>query len=157
MSTLDSAGSVYIGLSTILEASTDSTMQSRFATTVTPESRATTASIPVPTRGAWVRRRGTAWRIIFEPISARFASSFSKKGISDAATDTNWFGETSIMSTASGSTISNSPCLRAETRSSLNRPSSSRGAFACAMDILSSSSAERKLTSPSTLPPSTFL
>ena len=41
-------------------ASTASTTPSRLATQVTPESRATTASIPVPTSGDWVRRSGTA-------------------------------------------------------------------------------------------------
>ena len=38
---------------------------------------------------------------MFEPISARFASSFSRNGISDAATETSWFGDTSIMSISS--------------------------------------------------------
>ena len=37
---------------------------------------------------------------MFDPISARFASSFSRNGISDAATETSWFGDTSIMSTS---------------------------------------------------------
>ena len=39
---------------------------------------------------------GTAWRCMLEPMSARLASSFSRNGISDAATDTSWFGDTSI-------------------------------------------------------------
>ena len=33
---------------------------------------------------------------MFEPINARFASSFSKNGINEAATLTSWLGETSI-------------------------------------------------------------
>ena len=33
-----------------------------------------------------MRTTGTAWRIMFEPIRARFASSFSRNGTSDAAT-----------------------------------------------------------------------
>ena len=40
--------------------------------------------------------KGTACLIIFDPINALLASSFSKNGINDAATDTNCFGETSI-------------------------------------------------------------
>jgi hypothetical protein len=52
---------------------------------------------------------------MFEPINARLASSFSRKGTRDAATDTNWFGETSIIWTSSARTIWNSPVLRAET------------------------------------------
>ena len=35
---------------------------------------------------------------MFEPISARLASSFSRNGISDAATETSCFGETSMYS-----------------------------------------------------------
>ena len=53
-------------------------------------------SMPVPTSGASVRSSGTAWRCMFEPISARLASSFSRNGISAAATETSWFGETSM-------------------------------------------------------------
>jgi len=33
---------------------------------------------------------------MFEPINALFASSFSKNGIKEAATETSCFGETSI-------------------------------------------------------------
>ena len=102
MSTFEPVPSSSSGLTTMRAASTDSTTPSRLATTVTPESRATTASMPVPTSGASVRSSGTAWRCMFEPISARFASSFSRNGISDAATDTSWFGDTSIISTSSG-------------------------------------------------------
>ena len=94
------------------EASTDSTTPSRLATTVTPESRATTASMPVPMSGASVRISGTACRCMFEPISARLASSFSRNGISEAATDTSWFGDTSIMSTSEAGTTTNSPACR---------------------------------------------
>ena len=112
MSTLDAMPSSSSGLTTMRDASTDSTTPSRLATTVTPESRATTASMPVPTSGASVRSSGTAWRCMFEPISARLASSFSRNGISDAATDTSWFGDTSIISTSPGGTTTNSPALR---------------------------------------------
>ena len=54
---------------------------------------------------------------MFEPISARLASSFSRKGIKPAATDTNWFGETSMKLTSSGATVVNSPALRTVTLS----------------------------------------
>ena len=42
-------------------------------------------SMPVPTIGASHVTSGTAWRIMFDPISARLASSCSKKGIRLAA------------------------------------------------------------------------
>ena len=42
------------------------------------------------------RSVGTACRCMFEPINARFASSCSRKGISAAATDTIWRGDTSM-------------------------------------------------------------
>ena len=60
------------------------------------ESRATVSSMPVPTSGASARSSGTAWRCMFEPISARLASSFSRNGMSAAATETSCFGETSM-------------------------------------------------------------
>jgi hypothetical protein len=70
-------------------------------TTTAPESRATMYSMPVPTIGASARSSGTAWRCMFEPIRARLASSFSRNGISEAATDTSCFGETSMYSISS--------------------------------------------------------
>jgi hypothetical protein len=130
-------------LTTIRSASTCSTMPVRRATIVTPESRATTFSIPVPTSGASVRSSGTAWRCMFEPMRARFASSFSRNGMSAAATETSWFGDTSMNSTASGRTIVNSPPMREDTRSAVKTFLSSSGALACAMVCSSSSSAER--------------
>ena len=81
---------------TTRSADTYSTTPSRLATTTAPESRATTCSIPVPTSGDSGCRSGTAWRCMFEPMSARFASSFSRNGISDAATETSCFGDTSM-------------------------------------------------------------
>jgi hypothetical protein len=57
---------------------------------------ATISSMPVPTKGASACRSGTAWRCMFEPMSARFASSFSRNGISEAATETSCFGDTSM-------------------------------------------------------------
>jgi hypothetical protein len=75
--------------------STESTTPLRRQTATAPESRAVISSIPVPTSGAAVRNSGTAWRCMFDPINARLASSFSRNGISDAATETSCFGETS--------------------------------------------------------------
>ena len=110
---------------------------------VAPLSRATAASMPVPTSGASAWISGTAWRCMLEPISARLASSFSRNGISAAATETNCFGDTSIAVTSSGRTRRKSPWRRTETRSSVNRPSLSIGASAWATTSFSSSIAER--------------
>ena len=60
---------------------------------------------------------------MFEPISARLASSFSRNGISAAATETSCFGETSIAVTSSGFTSRKSPCRRHQNRSWVKRPS----------------------------------
>ena len=73
-----------------------STVPSLFATIVTPESKATSLSIPVPTNGDSGFNSGTACLIMFDPIKALLASSFSKKGINDAATETSCLGDTSI-------------------------------------------------------------
>jgi hypothetical protein len=69
---------------------------------------------------------------MFEPMSARFASSFSRNGMSEAATETSCFGETSIRSTFSFGASVYSPDWRVETSSFLNRPSASSWALACA-------------------------
>ena len=74
----------------------------RRACTAVPESIATVRSMPVPTSGFSARRQGTAWRCMFEPISARLASSCSRNGISEAATDTICEGATSMYSILSG-------------------------------------------------------
>ena len=66
-------------------------------------------SMPVPISGASVFSSGTAWRCMFEPISARLASSCSRNGISAVATDQIWSGETSIRSTSFGAASMNSP------------------------------------------------
>ena len=81
---------------TTRSAATYSTTPGRLATTTDPESRATTCSMPVPTSGASGCSSGTAWRCMFEPMRARLASSFSRNGISAAATETSCFGETSM-------------------------------------------------------------
>ena len=70
---------------------------------------------------------------MFEPMSARLASSFSRNGISDAATDTSWFGDTSINVTSSGFDITNSVLCRQEIRSSVNLPFLSSAVFDWAM------------------------
>ena len=85
-----------MAFTTILLPSILSTTPFLFATIVTPESKATSDSIPVPTNGASGFNKGTACLIIFEPIKALLASSFSKKGIRAAATETNCFGDTSM-------------------------------------------------------------
>ena len=102
-------------------------------TTTAPESRAVMYSMPVPTYGLRARSSGTACRCMFDPISARFASSFSRNGTSEAATDTSCFGETSMNWISSRGARTKSPARRASTRSCVNRPLSSSGALACAM------------------------
>ena len=72
------------------------TTPSRLATTTWPESRAARSSMPVPTIGASGSRSGTAWRCMFEPMRARFASSCSRNGMSAVATETTCFGLTSM-------------------------------------------------------------
>ena len=97
ISTADFFKSVSLeALITILFPSILSTTPSRLATIVTPESKATSPSIPVPTNGDSGFKRGTACLIMLDPIRALLASSFSKNGISEAATETNCFGDTSI-------------------------------------------------------------
>ena len=112
---------------TIRVASTWSTTPARRAAMAAPESRATTASMPVPTNGASACTSGTAWRCMFEPMRARFASSFSRNGMSAAATETSCFGDTSMRSTRSGATTMTSPAWRQTTRSSVSLPLSSIG------------------------------
>ena len=128
---------------TMREASTESTLPPRRATTVTPESMATARSMPVPTSGVSDLRVGTAWRCMFEPMRARFASSCSRNGINEAATDTICFGDTSMKSILSGADKVNSFCVRQEMRSSTNSPFSFRVAFACAITYWPSSIADR--------------
>src|SRR5579885_1324605 len=123
--------------------STESTTPERLHRTTAPESRAVTFSMPVPTKGASARSSGTAWRCMFEPINARFASSFSRNGIRLAATDTNCFGLTSMYSISSRGFSTKLPACRALHRSGAIRPFSSSSTFAWAMMYLSSSQADR--------------
>ena len=115
----------------------------RRAAIAAPESRATIGSMPVPTSGASERTSGTAWRCMLEPISARLASSFSRNGMSAAATETSCFGDTSMRSTFSRGNIATSPACRQVTSSLTKRPFSSSRAFACATVYFASSMAER--------------
>ena len=121
-----------VACTTIRVASTWSTTPERSATIAAPESRATLSSIPVPTKGASACSKGTACRCIFEPIKARFASSFSRNGINAAATETICFGETSIKSISSRIAMMYSPPSRQLTSSSTNLPRLSKAALACA-------------------------
>ena len=57
---------------------------------------ATAVSSPVATSGGSVTSSGTAWRCMFEPISARLASSCSRNGIRPAETPTICLGEMSM-------------------------------------------------------------
>ena len=85
-----------IALITILVPSTWSTTPFLLATIVTPESRATVASIPVPTKGLSAFINGTAWRCILDPINALLASSFSKKGQEEITRDIPNVGEEAL-------------------------------------------------------------
>ena len=108
-----------------------------------PLSTAAVRSTPVPTSGFSGRRQGTAWRCMFEPINARFASSCSRNGISDAATDTICAGATSMYWILSGDDSMNSLRLRHDTSSSASFPLPSIFAFACAITYCPSSIADR--------------
>ena len=77
-------------------ASTNSIVPAAFARSTAPESQAALYSIPVPTYGASVTSSGTACLCMFDPISARLASSFSRNGIIAVATETTCLGETSM-------------------------------------------------------------
>jgi len=79
-----------------LSAETSVTTPAFDATTTSPASTAARCSMPVPTSGASDRMRGTAWRCMFAPMRARFASSCSRNGIMAVATDTIWRAETSM-------------------------------------------------------------
>jgi len=81
---------------TICSPVTDSTTPSAGDSVTWPESRAVRSSIPVPTSGADGFRSGTAWRCMLVPIRARLASSCSRNGISEPATDIVCLGETSM-------------------------------------------------------------
>ena len=72
------------------------TVPARLVRTTSPVSMAARYSRPVPMSGGSVMRSGTAWRCMFEPMSARFASLCSRNGISAVATETICAGSTSM-------------------------------------------------------------
>ena len=76
-----------------LDSSTTPALSARITS---PASVAARYSMPVPTTGASDRSSGTDWRCMFEPISARLASSCSRNGIMAVATDTIWRADTSM-------------------------------------------------------------
>ena len=96
-------------------------------------SRATTASMPVPTIGAVFWINGTAWRCMFEPIRVLFASSCSKNGISEAATPITIPLHKSIKLTSSRLANKISPFLRVSIKSSFITPLASKIVEAGAM------------------------
>jgi hypothetical protein len=77
------------------------------------------------------------------PISARLASSCSRNGISEAATDTICAGATSMYWTRSGEVSTDSPFSRQRHQLVGQRPSLSSEALAWAMTYLPSSMADR--------------
>ncbi len=116
-----------------------------------PEWRATSFSSPVATTGGSVTNSGTACRCMFEPISARLASSCSRNGISPAETPTICFGETSMYSTWLETIDPSSPLIRPLIRSWLIF-SPSVGTSAGASFSRASSSARSLTTSWVSLP-----
>ena len=149
---------------------TSFTTPSPSAINTSPESSAARASMPVPTNGASGMMSGTACFCMLAPISARWASSCSTKGISEVATEMICLVDTSISSTSSGLTKSISDVVeddlfdeptrrpvptgprRTSTRSARMTPFSSTSVLAWAMTNRSSSSAVKYLISPVTLP-----
>ncbi len=117
----------------ILDASTDFTIPERRATMDTPESDATTRSIPVPTIGFSGLTSGTACRCIFDPINARLASLCSRNGMSEAATETICRGDISTASSFDGETFTKSLMYRQVTKSSSSLPLSSILQLLCPM------------------------
>ena len=140
------SSSVWSYLITIRRPSTKSITPGPSATTCVRESLIRFPSNPVPTIGACGLMIGTAWRIMFDPIKARLASSCSRKGINEAAIEAIWFGATSIKSIFSTSSTGKSPSLRDFALLFTKWPSPSTFALACAITSPSSSSAERYFT-----------
>ena len=94
---------------------------------------------------------------MLDPINALLASSFSKKGINAAATDTSCFGETSMKSILSLLDNSKFKFFLQATNSSMKDPSLPIAEFACAIVNFSSSIADKYFISEVTLPLTTFL
>ena len=92
-----------------------------------PELIATARSSPVATIGGSATRSGTAWRCMFEPISARLASSCSRNGIRPAETPTICLGEMSMYWIWSTGAVTKSVWYRAVMIGPLSLPWSSNG------------------------------
>ena len=88
---------------------------------------------------------------MFDPMRARLASSFCKKGIIDVATENTILGETSIRSILFLSNCEVSSLKRPDTFLLMKYPFSSNGSLACATVYASSSSAVIYTTSSVTL------
>ena len=143
-----------VGATTIRLASTYSTLPGPCESSTSPVSSAARRSMPVPIRGASDLSSGTACRCMFEPISARLASSCSRNGIIAVATDQICSGETSTRSTSLGPTVTYCPaCVRHRISEPFRRPLlGSIGVLACAMMRSSSWVASRCTTLSVTTP-----
>ena len=108
--------------------------------------------MPVPISGGSGRSSGTAWRCMFEPIRARFASSCSRNGISAVATDQIWVGDTSISSTWRGEVVTTSPSRERHMTCPFSLFLASSSAFACAITCSSSCVASSRTISFVTTP-----
>ena len=93
-------GSLPSAVVRITDDETYATTPSSSAHTITRESFAATPSRPVPTYGRSLCRSGTPWRIMFAPMSARFASSCSRNGMRPAAIEITCIGATSMYCTS---------------------------------------------------------
>ncbi len=125
-------------------ASTSTTVPAAWESTTSPVSMAARYSRPVPTIGACVIISGTAWRCMFAPISARFASLCSRNGISAVPTDTICAGATSMNWMSFGDAMTASPSReRQSTWSCWNLPLSSIRSDDCAIVNCASSAASR--------------
>ena len=105
-------------------------------TTTAPESRAVMSPCRCRPAAPRARSSGTAWRCMFEPISARFASSCSRNGMSEAATETELLGRHVDELDVSRGARMKSPALRAFTRSCVSRRSASTRSVRLGDDVL---------------------
>ena len=93
-------------------ASTAETVPSASAKMTRPVSRMATSSMPVETSGTSGTMQGVACFCMFEPMSARLASSWFKNGIIEVAMEKAWFVATSMKWTWSFGTVIGVPlCL----------------------------------------------
>ena len=94
---------------------------------------------------------------MFEPINARFASSWLTNGIIDVAMENGWYGETSIKLTSSRETTVGSPPFLTSIFSNVILFFSSNSMAEWTIDATSSSYASIYLTSSDTTPFFTIL